>query len=242
MQIMKAYRSIVARVGGVLLLAVVIAGSSVATAEGALVLRLSSGGDVVEIEDGSAGDSNPIVGAVTFIGDVGNFTANVSTGFSKPLLPSSPNYAEMDLNSVNVSSQAGGTLVIELTDTDFEPTDPGSFIGNVGGTTQGNASFDAYKNDSNVEFDTANAEAELHLGPFVGAPGNTTAFSQSTSDTHGALGAYSMTLVATIVHAGAANTSFDFEVVNVPEPATLALFAIGLLGAGAAARRRKLNR
>ena len=70
--------------GGVLLLAVVIAGSSVATAEGAMVLRLSSGGDVVEIEDGSAMDSNNLAGAITYIGDVGNFIANVPTNVLRP--------------------------------------------------------------------------------------------------------------------------------------------------------------
>jgi hypothetical protein len=224
--------------GGILLLTVAFAGSSVATAEGAMMLRLTSGASTVTIADGGAGDLNATVGVITFSGAVGNFPVNVSTGLSKPLLPSSPTYTEMDLNSVNVSSSGGGTLIIELTDTDFPGmTTAGSFIGRVGGTTQGTSTFEAYKNSSNVEFDTTGADAEVHLGPF--GPG---AFSGTQSTGHGILGPYSMTLVATIVHTGAQNTSFDFEIVNVPEPASLALFALGLLGAGAAARRRKLNR
>jgi hypothetical protein len=39
---------------------------------------------------------------------------------------------------------------------------------------------------------------------------------------------------------GIHETSFDFDVTNVPEPATLALFGLGLIGAGSRfVRRRK---
>jgi len=60
----------------------------------------------------------------------------------------------------------------------------------------------------------------------------------SDESSHGPLGAYSMTLVAEITHGGAGVSSFDFELQNIPEPALLTLFAVGLLGAGVSARRR----
>src|SRR5579859_2598941 len=64
--------------------------SAFATAE----LKLSSGASSVDVLDGSLLDSNPLPGVVTFIGAVGSWTVNVSTGVegSTPLL---------DLNSVD---------------------------------------------------------------------------------------------------------------------------------------------
>ncbi|HEY8506283.1 MAG TPA: hypothetical protein VIL46_16975 [Gemmataceae bacterium] len=214
------------------------------SAEAAFVLRLTEGASSVTVVDQGAGDSNPAVGAITFIGPVGVFTINVSTGLSKPVLPASSTFAEMDLNSVNTSN-AAGTLVIELTDTDFPATTlPGTLSGSVGGTTEGTATFWAYKNDSNEEFDIVNAEAEIHLGPFTGGPDGED-FSGNASDGHGPLGTYSMTIVAEIVHGAGAgvSTSFDFDVNNtavpVPAGAVLALTALPVFGLGALVRRRR---
>src|SRR5207244_4992543 len=73
------------------------------------VLRLSAdGGAPVTITDQLAGDMNPAVGAVTFLGPVGDFSFNVSTGFTKPILGSALS-PSMDLNSVDISSDRKST-------------------------------------------------------------------------------------------------------------------------------------
>jgi hypothetical protein len=189
---------------------------------GFVMLLAETGGPFVFVSDNGAGDMNPLVGAITFSGPLGVFNVNVSTGLSKPIFPASTTSAHMDLNSVNVST-ATGQLVIAITDTDFPawPTN-GTLIGAVGGTTDGTASFRAWKDPSNVEFATGGTT--IFLGPF--GPG---AFSGTTSAVHGPLPTYSMTVAALIDHGPGVNvTSFDFDVVNVvPEPASFVMLALG---------------
>lgn len=232
---MSVYRKSATRLAGAFVLVGGLLLLSAAPAQAALVLRLTEGAATETIVDQSMDDANPAPGAVTFIGAVGAFTINVSTGLSKPVFPNTPTFASMDLNSVNTSN-APGTLLIELTDTDFVPFPiPGSLVGDVGGTTQGTVQFWAYKDPENQEF--GESDIALHLGPFTAPP---VAFAGSDSIGHGPLlSPYSMTLVAEITHgAGVNSTSFDFQLANVPEPALMTLFAVGLFGAGVSARRR----
>src|SRR5262245_17805634 len=79
-------------------------------------LRLEdfSTGSGVVITDNGVGDINPLAGAVTYSGSINGFLVNVTTGISKPLIGGVNNYAELDLNSVNVQFTGAGKLRITL--------------------------------------------------------------------------------------------------------------------------------
>src|SRR5690349_21157865 len=81
----------------------------------------ADGAPVVSCADGAACDQNALAGVVTFIGTVGAFTVNVTTGESKPLLGNNPIF---DLNSVDTQTGGGNhSLRIQFSDTGF--TTPG---------------------------------------------------------------------------------------------------------------------
>lgn len=219
------------------------------SARAAFVLTLTDNlGNTVTVVDQGAGDSNSVVGAITFIGTLTGgsgaspWNVNVTTGLSKPLAPNSGNLAHIDLNSVNASSTAGATLTISLTDTDFTLSSSGTIdhTHGIGGTVQsgtGNSLISAdYLDLANNEFGLANG---IHLGPFGGV------FSGSGSNViPGYVGGspFSMTEVVVITHAVAGSTSFNAEsTAVVPAPAGLALALIGapVFGIGAWLRRRR---
>src|SRR5262245_22975490 len=77
----------------------------VATANATLTLTLQQGAISKNIEDNQAYDSNPLTGVVTYIGSVGVFSINVTTGISGSA-NTLPNVL-MDVNTVNQSTAAG---------------------------------------------------------------------------------------------------------------------------------------
>jgi hypothetical protein len=221
---MSGFRHMMKRVGGVLVLAAAISAMTASDAQAAQMLRLTQGASSVQITDGGVGDSNPFAGAITFIGSVGSYFLNVSTGVSKPVLGSAAN-PHMDLASLNMSGS--GMLTIEHTDTDFVGTGP--FAMHIGGTTNGSVSYAAYFDSTNAAFGTGSAIDSL--GPFGGP-----AFAGSGGGGNAVITPYSLTQVVTLTHTGFGISSFDAEL--IPEPATLALFGLGLIGVGAATSRR----
>ena len=167
-------------------------------------------------------------GMVMINSGLGDWVANVVTGFSSPLI-GDETVDKIDLNSVNVSG-GEGTIYIRLTGTDFDKL-LGQYITAFGGTTDGSVSFQSYADATNTEFGQ---------GILLSDSGtiSTTAFSGQDGGSINMTGPYSLSIYAAITHdAGFQISSFDY-LVSVPEPGTLALFGIGLFGMGLARRKK----
>jgi hypothetical protein len=207
----------------------------VANATAVPTLYLSDGVNSVTVVDGGAGDSNPLAGVVTFNGSIGlNWTLNVTTGISKPML-GSQTQPWMDLNSVNATSKGAGSLTIKLSDTGFGPVS-GKLTSKIGGTTQGIVTMNTYADAGNGVF--ALTTPLTSQGAF-GTGTGTKAFASTASTTlNGAL-PFSLTEVATITHNRQAVSSFNEEL-RVPDAGlTLALLGMSLIGLAAFTRNRK---
>jgi hypothetical protein len=192
------------------------------------------GGGVNTCADGDACDTNATVGAVTFIQSLGDFSMNVTTGLSKPILTGGNPL--MDLNTVNVQMfGAAHTLTIAFSDTGFDiyggrlSLEYGGSLSGTGASFQQSAYYDA----GNVLFGQ---------GTLIGSAGSGSgAYSGSADGGWSPSGPYSVTEILELKSSGSGLTVFsgDFEV-NVPEPGTLALVGLALLGLAAAYRRRRV--
>src|ERR1035437_7263274 len=120
----------------------------VPSAGATLQLTLSSGATTLVINDNGPGDFNPAVGQITYIGAVGNWALNVTTGTlgTNPIL---------DLSSVDTVAGSGtgtNSLTLKFSSTNLPGPQTAGFSAKVGGTltTQTTLMFSAYVDNTNT--------------------------------------------------------------------------------------------
>lgn len=193
-------------------------------------LRLSDGVNSVDVLDGSLADSCPVANCVTFIGSVGKWSLNVTTG--EDGAASAP--AIMHLSSVDTAIASAGTLTIEFSADGFTQTDPEFLFTASVFATQGSFSgtFSAYGDSGNTKFATTS-----QIGSTLNFSGSGT---QTVTGANNLSVPYSLTEIATLsFNNSPGNASFDAALEGVPEPGSITLFLTVLAGSAWIMRRKK---
>jgi hypothetical protein len=199
-------------------------------AHAVLEMKVTDGTTSVDILDGGVGDLCGVVNCVTFIGPIGGWAINVHTGKSK----TAAGLDLIDLNFDATKISGSAKLTISLSDDGFSPASPG-FLMQIGGTQNAGGSIAAslFGGNSNLKFDMSQQDGVTltsSISPF--------ALTQTTGNV-GKTSPYSLTQVVVLDYgSGTGETTGDYSVVGVPEPASVAMFGGMLLATFGAIRRR----
>ena len=189
----------------------------VTNANAALSIVVDTGISSTTLTD--ANNDGIIAGLAMYDGWLINLTA-LGVDFYKDFSPLDK-FDHMHYDSVDVSGGAG-TLTLSFIETGLVST-PSPFSVLYGGVFADTVSFASYVDGVEVtnSGDLSGSASNLSEG------GNITASSPFT-----------WTTVATVTHSAGQTTSFNYDV-KIPEPSTVALLGLGMIGMGFAARRRR---
>jgi PEP-CTERM motif len=196
-----------------------------------------SGGNDFIVQDNSAQDTIAATGAINFSVSAFGYTLLVNTSQSKPMIGSAGS-PQLDLTfSATTAAGGGGDVFLFASDTDF--TGAHAFLLTVGGTNSGGSGIvtgRAWGGTNNTALAFSGANLLGTIGPLSGAVYSGSASGSITP----IVTPYSLTIGVAVNRTTAGTTTGDLNL-SVPEPATMTLFGLGLMGFGVASRRRKAS-